>query len=144
VTAGDCGGTFMTRLSPSRGMSSQLQLSSSCSVLEIGVKSILSPKSMTCIRITAPFHTFLRPLTRATVVKSVTSILFLTGYQHSMWRGVLTWNSEASSWNPSSLLRITRRNRLICSEEKDFQASCNRQHGALAKILEGCCAAAYL
>ena len=38
----------MTRLLLSRGMSSQLQVSSSCSVPEIGVKSILSPKSMTC------------------------------------------------------------------------------------------------
>ncbi len=44
------GGTLMTRLLLSRGMSSQLQLSSSCSVPEIGVKSMLSPKSMTCIR----------------------------------------------------------------------------------------------
>ena len=43
-------GTLMTRLLLSRGMSSQLQLSSSCSVPEIGVNSILSPKSMTCSR----------------------------------------------------------------------------------------------
>ncbi len=43
-------GTLMTRLLLSRGMSSQLQLSSSCSVPEMGVKSMLSPKSMTCTK----------------------------------------------------------------------------------------------
>ena len=39
--------TLMTRLLLSRGMSSQLQVSSSCSLSGIGVKSRLSPKSMT-------------------------------------------------------------------------------------------------
>ena len=124
----------MTKLSPSRGMSFQLQLSSSCSVLEIGVKSILSPKSMTCTRVTATFQTCLRPLTQATEFNSVTIIAFIEVYQQSMGREILTWNSEASSWYPSSLLRITRRNRLICNEKKDFQAFCNRQRGVLAKI----------
>ena len=39
--------TLMTRLLLSRGMSSQLQVSSSCSLSRMGVKSRLSPKSMT-------------------------------------------------------------------------------------------------
>ena len=44
----------MTRLLLSRGMSSQLQVSSSCSLSEMGVKSRLSPKSMTYFtRVTA-------------------------------------------------------------------------------------------
>ena len=37
----------MTRLLLSMGMSSQLQVSSSCSLSGMGVKSKLSPKSMT-------------------------------------------------------------------------------------------------
>ena len=95
-------GTLMTRLLLSRGMSSQLQLSSSCSVPEIGVNSILSPKSITCSK-TLCFQALLDPRE----VRSLTHNCEWTCKR-------LTWNNEAKSWYPSSLLRITRRKRLIC------------------------------